>query len=154
MTMNFPEISKDEAFMFCKKLLHDEGAVGVKKFYLNRGEELDAFLESHKDYDFVQFNEKYNIMGFLGLANNLYNEFSGADNTKDDTELYNAFISACEEKLAENKIDFDEFGVTSYFELKHKPYTYVEVTKRTVSDKIKSELKSEFNRLRNYYTKE
>lgn len=154
MTMNFPEISKDEAFMFCKKLLHDEGAVGVKKFYLNRGEELNAFLESHKDYDFVQFNEKYNIMGFLGLANNLYNEFSGTDNTKDDTELYNAFISACEEKLAENNVDLDAFGVTYYFELKHKPYTYVEVTQRTVSDKIKSELKSEFNRLRNYYTKE
>lgn len=152
--MNFPEISKDEALMLYKKMLHDEGVVKVDKFYLNRGEELNTFLESHKEYDFMQFNEKYNIMGFLSLANNLYNEFSGTDNTKDDTELYNAFISACEEKLAENNVDFDAFGVTSYFELKHKPYTYAEVTQRTVSDKIKSELKSEFNRLRNYYTKE
>ena len=152
--MNFPEISKDEALILYKKMLHDEGAVRVDKFYLNRGEELNTFLESHKEYDFMQFNEKYNIMGFLSLANNMYNEFSGTDNTKDDTELYNAFISACEEKLAENNVDFDAFGVTYYFELKHKPYTYVEVTQRTVSDKIKSELKSEFNRLRNYYTKE
>lgn len=32
--MNFPEISKDEALMLYKKMLHDEGAVRVDKFLL------------------------------------------------------------------------------------------------------------------------